>query len=68
MGANVRSKVGFSLLDPSLTWKDIQWIRTFTALPVVVKGVLTGLIFYCIFLAGNTTGGATVPEVFAKLI
>ncbi|GBM15316.1 Hydroxyacid oxidase 1 [Araneus ventricosus] len=40
-GSNLRSKVGFSLLDPSLTWKDIQWIQTFTALPIVVKGVLT---------------------------
>ncbi|CAL1280235.1 unnamed protein product [Larinioides sclopetarius] len=40
-GSNLRSKVGFSLLDPSLTWKDIQWIQMFTALPIVVKGVLT---------------------------
>ncbi|GFT27503.1 peroxisomal [Nephila pilipes] len=40
-GSNLRSKVGFSLLDPTLTWKDIQWIQTFTALPIVVKGVLT---------------------------
>ncbi|GIX77973.1 hydroxyacid oxidase 1 [Caerostris extrusa] len=40
-GSSLRSKVGFSLLDPTLTWEDIQWIQRFTALPIVVKGVLT---------------------------
>lgn len=27
-------------LDPSLTWKDVAWLRTVTRLPVVVKGVV----------------------------
>ncbi|GIY09691.1 hydroxyacid oxidase 1 [Caerostris darwini] len=40
-GSSLRTKVGFSLLDPTLTWEDIQWIQKFTALPIVVKGVLT---------------------------
>ncbi|KAG8174041.1 hypothetical protein JTE90_013218 [Oedothorax gibbosus] len=40
-GSNLKTRVGFSLLDPTLTWKDIQWIQTFTALPIVVKGILT---------------------------
>jgi 4-hydroxymandelate oxidase len=29
-----------SLLDPSLTWRDVEWLRSITRLPVVVKGVL----------------------------
>ena len=30
-----------SLLDPSVTWKDIHWLKSVTTLPIVVKGVLT---------------------------
>ncbi len=29
------------LLDPSLTWKDIDWLRSISPLPVVLKGILT---------------------------
>ncbi|MEW6542715.1 MAG: alpha-hydroxy acid oxidase [Nitrospirota bacterium] len=29
-----------SLLDPSLTWRDVEWLRSLTRLPVLVKGVL----------------------------
>ena len=28
------------LIDPSLTWEAVAWLRSITALPVVVKGVL----------------------------
>ncbi|XP_028073097.1 peroxisomal (S)-2-hydroxy-acid oxidase GLO4-like isoform X3 [Camellia sinensis] len=28
-------------LDPSLCWKDIDWLRSVTSLPILVKGVLT---------------------------
>jgi 4-hydroxymandelate oxidase len=28
-------------LKPSLTWKDIAWLRTLTTLPILLKGVLT---------------------------
>ena len=28
--------------DPALTWATIDWIRSITSLPVVLKGVLTG--------------------------
>src|SRR4051794_4540219 len=28
------------LLDPSLSWKDVAWLRSVTALPVVVKGIV----------------------------
>ena len=29
------------MFDPSVTWKDIEWIKGLTSLPVVVKGILT---------------------------
>ena len=29
------------VLDSSLTWEDIDWIRGVTQLPVVIKGILT---------------------------
>ena len=29
-----------SFLDPSLTWKDVAWLRSITELPVVVKGIV----------------------------
>ena len=29
------------MLDPSVTWKDIEWIRGLTQLPIVIKGILT---------------------------
>ncbi|WOK97566.1 peroxisomal (S)-2-hydroxy-acid oxidase GLO4 isoform X2 [Canna indica] len=28
-------------LDPSLSWKDIEWLKSITRLPIIVKGVLT---------------------------
>ena len=31
-----------SLFDPSLTWKDVDWLKTVTKLPIIVKGILTG--------------------------
>jgi 4-hydroxymandelate oxidase len=31
-----------SHFDPSLSWPDLAWLREFSPLPVVVKGVLTG--------------------------
>ena len=29
-----------ALLDPSLTWKDVEWLRSFARVPVLLKGVL----------------------------
>jgi 4-hydroxymandelate oxidase len=29
-------------LDPSLTWRDVQWLCSLTNLPVLVKGVIRG--------------------------
>jgi 4-hydroxymandelate oxidase len=28
--------------DNSLTWRDLEWLRTHTSLPIIVKGILTG--------------------------
>ncbi len=29
-----------ALLDPSLTWKEIEWLRAETRLPIVLKGIM----------------------------
>jgi 4-hydroxymandelate oxidase len=29
-----------SLLDPSLSWKDIAWLRSITKLPILLKGIV----------------------------
>ncbi|HUH01442.1 MAG TPA: alpha-hydroxy acid oxidase [Kofleriaceae bacterium] len=29
-----------SLLDPSLSWRDLAWLRSITRLPIVVKGIV----------------------------
>ena len=31
-----------ALYDPSLTWKDLEWFRSLTSLPILVKGILRG--------------------------
>jgi len=31
----------FQLIDPSLTWDDLAWLRSLTSLPVLVKGIMT---------------------------
>jgi isopentenyl diphosphate isomerase/L-lactate dehydrogenase-like FMN-dependent dehydrogenase len=31
----------FSLLDPSVSWRDLEWIATEGRLPVVLKGIVT---------------------------
>lgn len=30
-----------SLIDPTLCWKDIEWLRSITQLPIIVKGIMT---------------------------
>jgi 4-hydroxymandelate oxidase len=30
------------LLDNNLSWKDVEWLRTVTRLPVLIKGVVRG--------------------------
>jgi (S)-2-hydroxy-acid oxidase len=29
-----------SLIDRSLSWEDLKWLRSITTLPIVVKGVM----------------------------
>ncbi|XP_048461476.1 2-Hydroxyacid oxidase 2-like isoform X2 [Rhincodon typus] len=29
------------VLDPAVTWSDIQWLRSLTDLPIILKGILT---------------------------
>ena len=38
---SVGSKLFHTLMDASLTWDVITWIKSITRLPVIVKGVLT---------------------------
>ena len=39
-----------SLFDPSLTWADLDWLKSVTTLPIVLKGILTGLWPYLILI------------------
>ena len=36
-----------SQFDPSVTWKDIAWMKKLTSLPIVCKGILTGWQLIC---------------------
>lgn len=36
------STIYSALLDPKLTWKEIEWLRSETKLPMLLKGILTG--------------------------
>jgi 4-hydroxymandelate oxidase len=29
-----------TLLDPALTWRDLEWLRSVTSLPILVKGIV----------------------------
>ena len=33
---------GRALVDPAATWEDIDWLRSQTPLPLVIKGIMTG--------------------------
>ncbi len=35
-------QVYHSLLDPTLTWKDVEWLLSITRLPLLLKGVMCG--------------------------
>ncbi|KAF5787953.1 putative (S)-2-hydroxy-acid oxidase [Helianthus annuus] len=39
-GSNLEAFTSSSL-DPSLSWKDIAWLKSITQLPILIKGVLT---------------------------
>jgi 4-hydroxymandelate oxidase len=70
-------------LDPSLTWKDIDWLRSITKLPVLLKGIqnpidaeravssgVAGIIVSNHGARNLDTAPATIdelPEVMAKV-
>lgn len=37
---NVESDIFSTSRDPNLTWKDIEWLRSFTQVPLLLKGIL----------------------------
>lgn len=39
-GENIRSFVR-NLLSPTVTWEDIEWIHSITAMPIILKGILS---------------------------
>lgn len=48
LSVDINSKDGSNLeafateaFNPSVTWKDIQWLKSITSLPILIKGVLT---------------------------
>ena len=38
---SVGSELYYVLIDPSLTWDCITWVKSITRLPLIVKGILT---------------------------
>jgi 4-hydroxymandelate oxidase len=43
ISADMENAAGYlsSLLDPGLTWKDIEWLRSISPMPVLLKGILS---------------------------
>jgi len=33
-----------SLYDQTLNWEDIKWLRSITSLPIVLKGIVRGIL------------------------
>jgi 4-hydroxymandelate oxidase len=40
IGASGLATYFASLIDPSLSWKDIAWLRSITKLPIAIKGIV----------------------------
>ncbi|MFQ5907712.1 MAG: alpha-hydroxy acid oxidase [Thermoplasmata archaeon] len=40
-GSSGLSEYWSRMLDPSLSWKDLAWLRSVTSLPLVLKGIMT---------------------------
>lgn len=40
-GGSAFAAAADAMIDPSLTWKDVDWLRSVTRLPVVLKGIMT---------------------------
>jgi 4-hydroxymandelate oxidase len=39
-GGNFHETLG-EVVDPTITWRDLEWLRSISGLPLIVKGVLT---------------------------
>ena len=46
-GSGLASYVA-SLIDKTLTWNDIAWVRKNTTMKIVVKGVMTGELTFSV--------------------
>ena len=40
-GGDFHATLG-EVVDPTVTWRDLEWLRSVSSLPLIVKGVLTG--------------------------
>lgn len=62
-----------SLFDASITWKDVDWLKSVTKLPIVVKGVLTredallALEHKCDGILVSNHGGRQLDTVLASV-
>lgn len=64
-----------SFLDPSLSWKDIEWIRSITKMPIILKGILSpedarlaiecGINGIIVSNHGGRQLDTTVPTIYA---
>ena len=34
----------YTLFDPCITWADVRWLTSITKLPIIVKGILSGML------------------------
>ncbi|TKW35790.2 hypothetical protein SEVIR_2G399800v4 [Setaria viridis] len=39
-GSNLE-RFAHETLDPSLSWKDVEWLKSITSLPILLKGIVT---------------------------
>ena len=42
LSSPIRKEKVRDMIDPSVTWADVDWVRGLTSLPIVLKGILTG--------------------------
>jgi len=60
-------------VDPALTWRDIEWLRSITSLPLVIKGIQTGedaalcAAHGAAGLVLSNHGGQTLPDAVGTI-
>jgi len=40
-GGSKLERFAHETLDPSLSWKDVEWLKSITSLPILLKGIVT---------------------------